>query len=185
MPQYVDPKPPFTVNGVTLTRHPERAVRVNRIASALIVLSITVLLATLAALTTTVIYGSLTRSRDWHDLLNWWHPAMSSFALLPAVVYAWRFNRIRVAWHFAGYHLGTEELYLRTGLLTRKLTVVAYARIQEVNVESGPIQRHFDLATVTITTAAGGEAIAHVDPQTAQRLRERLIELARERRLPV
>ncbi|MGW6202149.1 hypothetical protein ACWF9B_00620 [Streptomyces sp. NPDC055089] len=38
MPQYVDPKPPFTVNGVTLTRHPERAVRVNRIAAALIVL---------------------------------------------------------------------------------------------------------------------------------------------------
>ena len=100
-------------------------------------------------------------------------------------LYAWRFNRIKVAWHFRGYHLGAEELYLRTGLLKRELTVLAYARIQEVNVVSGPIQRRCELATVTISTAAGSDAITDVDPQTAQWLRDRLIKLARERRLPV
>ncbi|MFD4475853.1 PH domain-containing protein [Streptomyces sp. NPDC058471] len=168
-----------------MTRHPERAVRVNRISAALGVLSVTALLGTLTALITTLVHLLLTRTRDWHELLNWWHPAMASLALLPMALYAWRFNRIKVAWHFRGYHLGAEELYLRTGLLTRRLTVLAYARIQEVNVVTGPIQRRYALATVTIKTAAGSDAIADVDPQTAQRLRDRLTELARERRLPV
>ncbi|WP_331726423.1 PH domain-containing protein [Streptomyces sp. NBC_00470] len=185
MRRYISPEPPFTVDGVTMTRHPERAVCVNRIASAFVILTMSVLLGMLAALITTLVHLLLTRSRDWHELLDWWHPAMTALALLPVALYAWRFDRIKAAWRFRGYHLGTEELYLRTGLLTRKLTVLAYARIQEVNVVSDPIQRHFKLATVTITTAGGSDAIADVDPQTAQRLREQLTELARERRLPV
>ncbi|MFF8618965.1 PH domain-containing protein [Streptomyces sp. NPDC015350] len=168
-----------------MTRHPERAVRVNRIAAALGVLGTTVSLGTLAVLIITLIHLVLTRTRDWHELLGWWHPAMTTFALLPMAFYAWRFNRIKAAWHFRGYHLGREELYLRTGLLTRRLTVLAYARIQEVNVVTGPIQRRYELATVTIKTAAGSDAIADIDPQTAQHLRNRLTELARERRLPV
>ncbi|MEU9761856.1 PH domain-containing protein [Streptomyces sp. NPDC047987] len=168
-----------------MTRHPERAVRVNRIAAALNMLGMTALLGTLAMLITTLVHLILTRTRDWHEMLNWWHPAMTTLALLPMGLYAWRFNRIKVAWHFRGYHLGAEELYLRTGLLKRRLTVLAYARIQEVNVVSGPIQRRYELATVTIKTAAGSDAITDVDPQTAQRLRDQLTELARERRLPV
>ncbi|MFI9771856.1 PH domain-containing protein [Streptomyces sp. NPDC052415] len=168
-----------------MTRHPERAVRVNRIAAALSILGMTALLGTLSMLITTLVHLTLTRTRDWHELLNWWHPAMTTFALLPVAFYAWRFNRIKVAWHFRGYHLGAEELYLRTGLLNRRLTVLAYARIQEVNVVSGPIQRRYELATVTIKTAAGSDAISDVDPQTARHLRDRLTELAPERRLPV
>ncbi|MEV4868554.1 PH domain-containing protein [Streptomyces syringium] len=168
-----------------MTRHPERAVRVNRIAAALTILGMTALLGTLTTLITTLVHLILTRTRDWHELLNWWHPAMTILALLPMALYAWRFNRIKVAWHFRGYHLGAEELYLRTGLLTRRLTVLAYARIQEVNVVTGPIQRRYELATVTIKTAAGSDAITDVDPQTARHLRDRLTELAREWRLPV
>ncbi|MFF3957384.1 PH domain-containing protein [Streptomyces sp. NPDC001890] len=168
-----------------MTRHPERAVRVNRIAAALTILGATTLLGTLTALITTLVYLGLTHTRDWHDLLNWWHPAMAALALLPIAIYAWRWNRIKIAWHFRGYHLGAEEIYLRTGLLTRRLTVLAYARIQEVNVVTGPIQRHYELATVTISTAAGREAITDIDPQTAHNLRDHLTELARKRRLPV
>ncbi|WP_440580999.1 PH domain-containing protein [Streptomyces sp. PT19] len=168
-----------------MTRHPERAVRVNRIAAALSVLGMTALLGALAMLITTLAHLILTRTRDWHEMLDWWHPAMTALALLPIGLYAWRSNRIKVAWHFRGYHLGAEELYLRTGLLYRRLTVLAYARIQEVNVVSGPIQRRYELATVTIKTAAGSDAITDVDPRTAQHLRDRLTELARERRLPV
>jgi membrane protein YdbS with pleckstrin-like domain len=185
MINYIRPEPPFTVEGVTLTRHPERAVRVNRIAAAVAIWGLSAVLATLAAAITTLVHLLITRTRDWHHLLNWWHPAMALFVLLPAALHAWRYSRIKVAWHFRGYHLGTEELYLRTGLLTRTLTVLPYARIQEVNVSSGPIQRRYALATVTITTAAGSDAITDVDPDTAQHLRDRLTELARLRRLPV
>lgn len=185
MTSFIKPEPPFTLDGVALTRHPERAVRVNRIAAALTTLGLTALFGTLTALIITLVHLILTKTRDWHELLNWWHPAMASLAVLPVAVYAWRWNRIKVAWHFRGYHLGAEEIYIRTGLLTRSLTVLAYARIQEVNVVSGPIQRRYELATVTISTAAGSDAVTDVDPQTAHSMRERLTELAREGRLPV
>lgn len=197
MTSYIRPEPPFTLSGVELTRHPERAVRVGRIASALAVIGATSLLGTLAGLITTIVYLALARIRDWHDLLNWWHPAMASIALLPLALYVWRWNRIKVAWHFRGYHLGAEEIYIRTGLLNRSLTVLAYARIQEVSVASGPLQRRCNLATVVISTAAqsaaarwphggsGQDAITDVDPQIAHELRDQLNELARVRRLPV
>lgn len=94
-------------------------------------------------------------------------------------------NRIKVAWRFRGYHLGDEEIYIRNGLLTRSLSVLAYARIQEVTVYSGPIQRRFNLATLTVRSAGGTDVIEDLDPLVAQELRDRLTELARVRRLPV
>ncbi|MEW1548429.1 PH domain-containing protein [Streptomyces tsukubensis] len=181
----IQPEQPFTLGDVELTRHPERSIRVNRIAAALSVLGVTALLGALGATVTSAIYLLLTRSRDWHDMLDWWDVRMALAVLLPAAFYIWRWNRIRAAWTFRGYHLGAEELYIRRGLLNRKLSVLAYARIQEVNVSSGPIQRRYRLATVTISSAAGREAVEDVDPQTAHDLRDRLTELARERRLPV
>ncbi|WP_093802225.1 PH domain-containing protein [Streptomyces sp. Wb2n-11] len=181
----IQPEPPFTLSGVELTRHPERTVRVSRIATALGVLGVTALLGALGVMVTSAVYLTVTKSRDWHNMLDWWDARMAFIAVLPAAFYAWRWNRIKAAWTFRGYHLGAEELYIRTGLLNRSLTVLAYARIQEVNVSSGPIQRRYSLATVTISSAAGRDAVENVDPQTAHDLRDRLTDLARERRLPV
>jgi membrane protein YdbS with pleckstrin-like domain len=181
----IQPEPPFTLSGVELTRHPERSIRVSRIATTFGVLGVTALLGALGATVTSAIYLSVTKSRDWHHMLDWWDMRMALIALLPAAFYTWRWNRIKAAWTFRGYHLDAEELYIRTGLLNRRLTVLAYARIQEVNVSSGPIQRRYRLATVTISSAAGRAAVEDVDPQTAHDLRDRLTELARERRLPV
>ena len=181
----VRPEPPFTLSGVEMTRHPERTVRVSRIATALGVLGVTALLGALGILVTSTAYLTATKSEDWHDMLNWWDARMALIAVLPAAFYAWRWNRIKVAWSFRGYHLGDEELYIRNGLLKRTITVLAYARIQEVTVSSGPVQRHYRLATVTISSAAGEDAIENIDPQTAHDLRDQLTVLARARRLPV
>jgi membrane protein YdbS with pleckstrin-like domain len=181
----VRPEPPFTLSGVVMTRHPERTVRLSRIATALGVLGITALLGALAVMVTSTAYVAVTKSKDWHAMLNWWDPRLALIAVLPVAFYAWRWNRIKVAWRFRGYHLGDEELYIRTGLLNRSLTVLAYARIQEVTVSSGPIQRQCRLATVTISSAAGHDAIENVDPQTAQDLRDQLTARARAWRVPV
>ncbi|GGJ81381.1 membrane protein [Pilimelia anulata] len=50
---------------------------------------------------------------------------------------------------------------VRSGVLTRRLTLVGRARIQSVRVTAGPVQRLLDLATVHVDTAAGSVAIAH------------------------
>ncbi|MET8234102.1 PH domain-containing protein [Micromonospora sp. NPDC005298] len=48
----------------------------------------------------------------------------------------------------------------RSGLLTRQLAVVPYARIQSVRVVQGPVQRRLGLATVHADTAGGAGAAA-------------------------
>ncbi|WP_433461210.1 PH domain-containing protein [Micromonospora sp. CA-248212] len=48
----------------------------------------------------------------------------------------------------------------RSGLLTRQLAIVPYARIQSVRVVQGPVQRRLRLATVYADTAGGSGAAA-------------------------
>lgn len=49
---------------------------------------------------------------------------------------------------------------VRSGLLTRQLVVVPYARIQSVRVVQGPLQRRLGLATVHADAAGGAGAVA-------------------------
>src|SRR6185436_1890771 len=49
----------------------------------------------------------------------------------------------------------------RSGLLTRELTMVPYARLQSVRVVQGPLQRLLNLATVYADTAGGRSGVAH------------------------
>lgn len=59
----------------------------------------------------------------------------------------------------AGLH---ERVFVtRSGLLTRQLALVPYARIQSVRITQGPAQRRLGLATVHADTAGGSGAAAH------------------------
>ncbi|WP_433386429.1 PH domain-containing protein [Micromonospora sp. KLBMP9576] len=58
----------------------------------------------------------------------------------------------------AGLH--TRVFAVRSGLLTRQLALVPYARIQSVRVVQGPLQRRLRLATVHADTAGGAGAAA-------------------------
>ncbi|WP_428964680.1 PH domain-containing protein [Micromonospora fluostatini] len=55
----------------------------------------------------------------------------------------------------------TDEVFaVRSGLLTRQVTLVPYARIQSVRLVQGPVQRRLGLATVHADTAGGAGAAA-------------------------
>ncbi|MGK5444991.1 PH domain-containing protein [Micromonospora sp. URMC 105] len=60
-----------------------------------------------------------------------------------------------------GAGLGERVFAVRSGLLTRQLAIVPYARIQSVRVVQGPAQRRLGLATVHADTAGGSGAAAH------------------------
>ncbi|NES26896.1 PH domain-containing protein [Micromonospora terminaliae] len=63
-----------------------------------------------------------------------------------------------------GAGLDEQVFVARSGLLTRRLTLVPYARIQSVRVTQGPAQRRLRLATVHADTAGGsGAAALHRD----------------------
>ncbi|GGS05445.1 membrane protein [Micromonospora fulviviridis] len=59
-----------------------------------------------------------------------------------------------------GTGLDERVFVARSGLLTRRLTLVPYARIQSVRVTQGPAQRRLRLATVHADTAGGSGAAA-------------------------
>lgn len=71
---------------------------------------------------------------------------------------------------------GAEELVVRRGRLFRSVVSVPYGRLQYVDVESGPLARRFDMATVELHTASpsSGGQIPGLPTAEAERLRERL-----------
>ncbi len=71
---------------------------------------------------------------------------------------------------------GAEELVVRRGRLFRSVVSVPYGRLQYVDVESGPLERRFDMATVELHTASpeSGGQIPGLPTAEAERLRERL-----------
>lgn len=75
-----------------------------------------------------------------------------------------------------GYAEGRTDLYLRYGLLVRRLVVVPYGRMQLVDVTSNVVEQGLDLATVRVHTAAATiEAyVAGLPAEEANRLRDRL-----------
>ncbi len=77
-----------------------------------------------------------------------------------------------------GYAERDEDFLIRKGILFRHLTVVPYGRMQYVDVEDGPIARHFHIATVQLHTASAATdaTVPGLPRQEASRLRDRLTE---------
>lgn len=78
-----------------------------------------------------------------------------------------------------GYAERDEDLWITSGAMLRRLTVVPYGRMQLVDVTQGLFERMFGLATVQMHTAASGTdaEIPGLLPEEASRLRDRLTEL--------
>jgi putative membrane protein len=90
-----------------------------------------------------------------------------------------------LALRFLGAGLTPEVFVARSGLLTREMSLVPYARLQSVRVVQGPLQRLLGLATVYADTAGGrsGEAKDR-DLAEAWALAEQLAVRARQARQP-
>ena len=57
-----------------------------------------------------------------------------------------------------GFQMGEDRLRVVRGLLFRSDTVVPFGRVQHIDVDRGPIERYYDLATLTLHTAGSHNA---------------------------
>ena len=82
-----------------------------------------------------------------------------------------------------GYCEREDDLLVRHGLLVARLSVVPYGRMQFIDVEAGPAERLFGLATLHLHTAAAASdaRIPGLDAAEAARLRDRLATLGEAR----
>lgn len=76
-------------------------------------------------------------------------PALGAFLLISLVV-AW------FAWLRFRFHVGTDEIVIESGVLSRQHRTIPFDRIQDVGIEQGLIQRALGIATVGFETGAGG-----------------------------
>jgi membrane protein YdbS with pleckstrin-like domain len=108
---------------------------------------------------------------------RWW---ISMIILaVGAVLLLFRLALVERTWRSWGYVEREDDLYITHGVLFRSLVAVPYGRMQLVEVASGPLERAFGLATVTMKTASAdtNASIPGLTPDEATRLRDRLTEL--------
>ncbi|MFI6337934.1 PH domain-containing protein [Streptomyces sp. NPDC050535] len=110
-------------------------------------------------------------------------PVWALFALLPLALLAWAWPMLGRNWRSWRYAERADDLLISKGVLWREETVVPYGRMQLVEVTSGPVERHFGLASVQLHTAAAATdaRIPGLAPDEAERLRDRLTELGEAR----
>lgn len=111
----------------------------------------------------------------------WWLSVLLWVAAL--VTIGLRFHFLRRSCGSWGYVEREDDLYITHGVLFRSLVAVPYGRMQLVEVESGPLERAFGIATVSLKTASAetNATIPGLPPEEAARLRDRLTELGEAR----
>jgi membrane protein YdbS with pleckstrin-like domain len=108
---------------------------------------------------------------------KWWISGV--IWALAAVILIIRLIFVPRNWRSWGYVEREDDLYITHGVMFRNLIAVPYGRMQLVEVESGPLERAYGLASVTLKTAnpETGARIPGLTPEEATRLRDRLTEL--------
>ncbi len=110
-----------------------------------------------------------------------WIPGLVAVLFVAEAVrsFVWA-GRSQRAW---GYAENEQDLLVTSGVMFRRLVAVPYGRMQFVDVEAGPLQRAFGVATVTLHTASSETTsdIPGLPAAEATRLRNRLTELGESR----
>ena len=108
---------------------------------------------------------------------TWWISGV--IWAIAAVIVIIRLGFVTRSWRSWGYVEREDDLYITHGVMFRNLIAVPYGRMQLVEVESGPLERAFGLASVTLKTASPetGARIPGLTPEESTRLRDRLTEL--------
>lgn len=79
--------------------------------------------------------------------------------------------------HARGYVMSDDRLRVVRGLLFRHDTVVPFGRVQHIDVNQGPIERSFGIATLTLHTAGTHNASVNLPglgEQLARDMREEI-----------
>ncbi|ASK61258.1 hypothetical protein CFK37_03220 [Virgibacillus phasianinus] len=85
----------------------------------------------------------------------------------------------KVRWKRWRYEIFEQEIYIQHGILIISRTLVPMIRVQHVDTKQGPILKKYQLASVTISTAATTHEIPALLEEDASSLRDRISALAR------
>lgn len=121
-----------------------------------------------------IAYMSVALWKDWTLIPVW---ICLALFILSLVLYTWVIPRVKYA-RFR-YELFEEEIEIKSGLIFITNVLVPMVRVQHVELGSGPLMRKFDLASVSIVTAATTHQIVGLKQTDAEKLKRQIGILAR------
>jgi membrane protein YdbS with pleckstrin-like domain len=116
--------------------------------------------------------------------LSWWifrFRMLPSLGLFGAAGLILAFYRLQFEKSFplAGYALRERDVVHRKGWIVQRIRIAPFRRIQNCTVLSGPLERKFKLASLTVYTAGSSGAdlkIAGLKQEEAERLRQFILQ---------
>lgn len=97
--------------------------------------------------------------------------------LMEAYFFIYLFPQIK--WKRWRYEVREQEIELQQGIFIIKRTLIPMIRVQHVDTRQGPILRKYNLATVTVSTAATVHEIPALELEEAEEMRVFISKLAR------
>ncbi len=108
----------------------------------------------------------------------WWVYAVAiGIVIIYPYLFVYLFPKIK--WMRWRYEVRESEIELQHGLFIVKRTLIPMVRVQHVDTSQGPILRKYNLAVITISTAATNHQIPALVTEEADELRSRISVLAR------
>jgi membrane protein YdbS with pleckstrin-like domain len=111
---------------------------------------------------------------DWTLIPGW--IALSIF-VISFIMFTWVIPEMKYT-RFS-YELFDDELEIQSGLIFLSNVLVPMVRVQHVELESGPLMRKYDLASVSIVTAATTHRISGLKQSEAEQLKRKIGILAK------
>ncbi|MBB6447671.1 PH domain-containing protein [Bacillus benzoevorans] len=111
------------------------------------------------------------------DWLVWISAAAIILFILTVVFSVFIFPKLR--WKRWRYEVREQEIELQHGMFIVTRTLVPMVRVQHVDTKQGPLLRKYNLASVTISTAATVHEIPALDNEEAEEMRVFISRLAR------
>ena len=113
----------------------------------------------------------------WGTAFQWAVYVLSGLVLLNTVLQSTVIPYIR--WRHWRYEVDEHEIDLKRGIFIIRRTLIPIKRVQHVDTQQCPILRSYELATVTISTAATTHEIPALAEDVADEVRHRISHLAR------
>ena len=94
-------------------------------------------------------------------------------AVVTVIIYTYIFILImpKLKWKRWRYEVRETEIELQQGVLFTTRTLIPMIRVQHVDTKQGPILKKYNLASVTVSTAATIHEIPALDVEEAEQLR--------------
>ncbi len=132
------------------------------------------ILETLVAL---IIAGGVSYATYYFEWPKYIYLIVAAIVLITAVLEIWIFPNIR--WRVWRYEVREQEIEIQSGLFIVKRTLIPMVRVQHVDTGQGPILKKYDLANISISSAATTHVIPMLITADADELRAKISELAR------